>query len=91
MRSTGITAIAYNRFRSHLGLEKGVTRVYDLVQQPAEPEIRLLDRPASDAGKRLAPAIQRRPSGSSKRFWYSAIAPFSTAGMATGPPATSDS
>lgn len=38
MRSTGIQAIAYNRLKSHLGVKTGHTRVYDFVQQLAEPE-----------------------------------------------------
>ncbi len=53
MRSTGIQAIAYNRFKAHLGLQAGHTRVYDLVQQLAEPEPQVLDLlgiDATDAG-----------------------------------------
>ncbi|MBN1344718.1 MAG: methyltransferase [Phycisphaerae bacterium] len=53
MRSTGIQAIAYNRLKAHLGLPSGWTRVYDLVQQLAEPEPGVLDLlgiDATDAG-----------------------------------------
>jgi len=53
MRSTGIQAIAYNRLKGHLGLQAGHTRVYDLVQQLAEPEPQVLDLlgiDATDAG-----------------------------------------
>ncbi len=53
MRSTGIQAIAYNRLKAHLGLAGGHTRVYDLVQQLAEPErdlLDLIDADATDAG-----------------------------------------
>ncbi len=44
MRSTGIMAIAYNRLKQHLGLQQGETRLYDVVQQLAEPESWYLDR-----------------------------------------------
>ena len=49
MRSTGIQAIAYNRLKAHLGLPAGQTRVYDLVQQLAEPEQGVLDLLGIDA------------------------------------------
>ncbi len=49
MRSTGITAIAHNRLRAHLGLDAELTRVYDLVQQLAEPPRALLDHFGIDA------------------------------------------
>jgi uroporphyrinogen decarboxylase len=49
MRSTGIQAIAYNRFKRHLGCPTGHTRLYDLVQQLAEPEKEILDRIGADA------------------------------------------
>lgn len=42
--SSGISAIAYARLKSHLGLTGGHTRVYDVVQQLAEPETSILDR-----------------------------------------------
>jgi len=44
MRSTGIMAIAYNRLKKHLGINDGVTRVYDVGQQLAEPELEILNR-----------------------------------------------
>ncbi|MEW5901941.1 MAG: uroporphyrinogen decarboxylase family protein [Acidobacteriota bacterium] len=43
MRSTGITAVAYNRLKKYLGIEGGETLVYDVVQQLAQPEISILD------------------------------------------------
>ncbi|NHV99149.1 MAG: hypothetical protein HA496_05790 [Thaumarchaeota archaeon] len=43
MPSTGIMAIAYARLKKHLGLEKGVVRVYDVGQQLAEPEKEILE------------------------------------------------
>jgi len=49
MRSTGIQAVAYNHLKAHLGLSSGHTRVYDLVQQLAEPEKDVLDRIGADA------------------------------------------
>ncbi|MBI5688674.1 MAG: methyltransferase [Verrucomicrobia bacterium] len=41
--SSGISAIAYGRLKRHLGLTAGQTRVYDVVQQLAEPEEEILD------------------------------------------------
>jgi uroporphyrinogen decarboxylase len=58
MRSTGIQAIAYNRLKAHLGLPGGHTRVYDMVQQLAEPEDEYLARfnvDAVNAGRDFAP------------------------------------
>jgi uroporphyrinogen decarboxylase len=56
MRSSGIQAIAYNRFKAHLGVKGGHTRVYDVVQQLAEPEDFYLERfgvDAINAGRRF--------------------------------------
>ena len=36
--SSGISAIAYARLKKHIGLRDGGTRVYDVVQQLAQPE-----------------------------------------------------
>jgi len=47
--SSGISAIAYGNLKKHLGLTQGGTRVYDVVQQLAEPEDFLLDRFRIDA------------------------------------------
>jgi len=44
MRSTGITAVAYNRLKEHLGIQGGEALLYDLVQQLALPEQWYLDR-----------------------------------------------
>lgn len=49
MRSTGIQAIAYNKLKAHLGIDGGQTRVFDVVQQLAEPEPWYLDRFNIDA------------------------------------------
>jgi len=49
MRSTGIQAIAYNRLKAYLGMQGGYTRVYDMVQQLAEPEDDYLERFNVDA------------------------------------------
>ncbi|HSW46776.1 MAG TPA: uroporphyrinogen decarboxylase family protein [Phycisphaerae bacterium] len=49
MRSTGIQAIAYNRLKAHLDMQGGHTRVYDVVQQLAEPEDFCLERFGIDA------------------------------------------
>ena len=46
--SSGISAIAYGHLKRHLGLTTGHTRIYDVVQQLAQPEDALLDRFAID-------------------------------------------
>ena len=47
--SSGISAVAYGNLKRHLGLDRGQTRVYDVVQQLAEPEDEILDRFQIDA------------------------------------------
>jgi uroporphyrinogen decarboxylase len=42
--SSGISAIAYGNLKHHLGLTEGRTRIYDVVQQLAQPEEVILDR-----------------------------------------------
>ncbi|NCB00500.1 MAG: methyltransferase, partial [Clostridia bacterium] len=42
--SSGISTIAYARLKKHLGMTDGHNRVYDVVQQLAEPEWPILDR-----------------------------------------------
>ncbi len=42
--SSGISATAYARTKRHLGIEGGAVRVYDVVQQLAQPEDWALDR-----------------------------------------------
>ncbi|TWT76596.1 methylcobalamin:coenzyme M methyltransferase [Planctomycetes bacterium CA13] len=41
--SSGISAIAYNALNHHLGMNLGPAKVYDVVQQLAQPDDRLLD------------------------------------------------
>lgn len=47
--SSGISAIAYTRWKEHVGLRGGHTRVYDVVQQLAQPEEEVLQRLRIDA------------------------------------------
>jgi len=47
--SSGISAIAYGRLNRHLGLGQSRTRVYDVVQQLAQPEAAILERFKIDA------------------------------------------
>lgn len=47
--SSGISAIAYHNLKQHLGLPAMPTRVYDIVQQVAQPDDVLLDRFRVDA------------------------------------------
>jgi uroporphyrinogen decarboxylase len=42
--SSGISAIAYGNLKMHLGWTQGATRVYDVVQQLAQPEEKVLER-----------------------------------------------
>jgi hypothetical protein len=42
--SSGISAIAYGGLKRHLGLANGQTRIYDVIQQLAQPEDAVLDR-----------------------------------------------
>lgn len=42
--SSGISAIAYNNLKKHLGLTGGQTRIFDVVQQVVQPEMEILDR-----------------------------------------------
>lgn len=46
--SSGITAIAYNRLKSYLGIEGGRTRVFDPYQQIVDVEEKVLDAVKSD-------------------------------------------
>ncbi len=48
MRSTGISAIAYNKLKKYLGMEGGATKVYDVFQQLAEPEETIMQRFGAD-------------------------------------------
>jgi uroporphyrinogen decarboxylase len=43
MRSTGIATIAYNNLRKELGVNKGLARMYDFIQQLAYPEKEIRD------------------------------------------------
>lgn len=42
--SSGISAIAYNNLKKHLGMAGGQTRIFDVVQQVVQPEMEILDR-----------------------------------------------
>ncbi len=42
--SSGISAIAYHNLKQHLGMQGGHTRVYDVVQELAQPEDELITR-----------------------------------------------
>ena len=48
MRSTGISALAYNKLKSYLGMTGGITKVYDVFQQLAEPETEIIERMGGD-------------------------------------------
>lgn len=42
--SSGISAIAYNNLKKHLGMADGHTRIYDVVQQVVQPEDEIIER-----------------------------------------------
>ena len=48
MFSTGIMGMTYNKLKAYLGIKGGRTRMYDLGQQLAEPEIEVLERIGAD-------------------------------------------
>ena len=69
MGSTGITALAYAKLRSYLGIRGGRIRVYDTGQQLAEPEKPVLDLfgvDVIDLRRSLPPAA---PDGQRWRRW----------------------
>lgn len=59
MRSTGITAVAYNHLKKYLGMSTETTKIYDIWQQLAEPEPEFLERFHGDVVQlhRLAPSF----------------------------------
>ena len=61
MRSTGIMSIAYNRLKRKLGFSELPTRMYDLVQQLACPDDKVLDRFGIDVVD-LGNLLTREPS-----------------------------
>jgi len=63
MDSTGITAVAYNRLKKHLGIEGGTTRIYDPYQQVVKVEESVLEAIGGD----VLPVI-REP-----RVWKPAV------------------
>jgi uroporphyrinogen decarboxylase len=67
--SSGISAIAYNRLMRHLGLGCGPAKVYDVVQQLAQPDDAVLDHfgiDVIDVGR----AFNRTPA-----YWHLATLP----------------
>jgi len=59
MRSTGISAIAYNKLKEYLNMKDGATKLYDVFQQLAEPEMEVVDRLGGDVVQlhRYAPSF----------------------------------
>lgn len=59
MRSTGISALAYNSLKKHLGIKGQPAKLYDVFQQLAEPEMEVLDIMGGDVlqAHRLCPAF----------------------------------
>lgn len=61
-RSSGISAIAYNKLKAKLGLDPHTTKLYDVMQQLAVPETEVLDRFGADVVQllQLYPAFGAR-------------------------------
>ncbi|MBQ3575206.1 MAG: methyltransferase [Clostridia bacterium] len=61
-RSSGVSAIAYNRLKAHLGLSQEDTKLYDIMQQLAYPELDMVDRFGGDVVQilQLYPAFNAR-------------------------------
>jgi uroporphyrinogen decarboxylase len=76
--SSGISAIAYGNLKRHLGITRGATRVYDVVQQLAQPEDEILDRFRVDVAD-IGRAFNTRESA-----WYPTVL---ADGQAAGYPA----
>jgi len=59
MRSTGISAMAYNKLKEYLGIKGGVTKLYDVQQQLAEPELDIVELMGGDVVQlhRLEPSF----------------------------------
>lgn len=59
MRSTGISAIAYNNLKKYLGIRGNPVKLYDIFQQLAEPEEEVLKRLGGDVvqAHRLCPSF----------------------------------
>jgi uroporphyrinogen decarboxylase len=57
--ATGISAIVYAKLKNLLGVNGGQIKVFDLMQQLAEPEIEVLDKIGGDVVmlRRIAPAL----------------------------------
>lgn len=72
MRSTGISIVAYDNLRRHLGMTEGLPRLYDVFQQLAEPEMRVVDRLGGDVvqAHRMSPSF-----GISIKEWREAVLP----------------
>lgn len=65
--SSGISAMAYGRLKGHLGMAGGHTRIYDVVQQLAQPEDAVLDRFGVDV------VDVGRMFNTSDRDWYGMV------------------
>ena len=59
--SSGITGIAYNRLKEHLGIDGGTTRIFDVYQQVAQVEDALLDTFEIDTVPLLIEPLEWKP------------------------------
>ncbi|MHB8962983.1 MAG: uroporphyrinogen decarboxylase family protein [Saccharofermentanales bacterium] len=72
MRSTGISIVAYDNLRRYLGMADGLPKLYDIFQQLAEPEMRIVDRLGGD----VVQAHRMNPSfGISIKEWREDVLP----------------
>ncbi|NQS90313.1 methyltransferase [Patescibacteria group bacterium] len=66
MMATGIMSMAYNKLKEYLGIEGGKTRIYDIGQQLAEPEMEILEVIGADVLPVLTKRGQLKASGDEK-------------------------
>lgn len=69
MRSSGIHAIAYNRLKAHLGIADGESRLFDIMQQLAQPEPSIVARFGLDALPLPRAAIGLDPAHPAWKPW----------------------
>ena len=78
MRSTGINIKAYKNLKNYLGIKEGTIKLYDVFQQLAEPELKVVDHLGGDVVQlhRLSPAFNIRIDS-----WKESIQPDSSVYM----------
>jgi len=78
--SSGISAIAYDKLKKHIGMDSHPTLIYDVVQQLAQPHMQMLDKfgvDVVDAGRAFNTSVDdwydvQLPGGAPARYptWF---------------------